>query len=697
MPLPPRVHLLPEFISPPEFITSIQRQTTYPTHRFKRLFSHGVVRRLSQYTDHAKLKFTPYARHAGPSAPELHWTRRSILRNDHTNISIADAKASMDEETIKQAVSTMQATREKSHLHLLMTAWEIEEAEHHQMLLSLLQRKNAREYIEASNEAHMFERFMTHCHTNQLEDDFDFGVGTYDEELLEFSISEEQLNQLEAFAINHNLHDSTRQSARISILRTPSSTVLNRRMMTKAVVMTYWKLVPIDWGIKALSDHASQETIEGKAEIKANTEIPRVHREEPMWQYRQRSDWTGHRASGSAIQTGYTASSAHPPQPRPHSAQLMAGPSVAPYVRSLQQGLPHMYNMMCPPQMNPLSQDTMGGALTMSHPQFMERRPPQMDLPSRDFMIPPSSHQSMAGPSTIPRTSFLPQMARQIPPSNQQSMAGTSAIPPAQFEQQMPSQSTTPFQYQSCLQAPVLNMEGIHQAADNYRPVCAASRAAPYEAYRLIMAYAKSRPGELVRGEEFSTGVIRVVPGSSRAVHKPVHLRLPPVEPQAQGVEMHSSPSTMNSVNAWVAGSQKTEVKKLKTIPNSIQSIFKDVGRSAVDFALPISERNKELVHQQVYIDSLCIGFAYLDDPDTRLSCWIDPNKHDHDNIIAFSGTILLWALQEHAKGTTGKSEFVVEDNRAAFDSIVQRLNDLSPSERAAVDKLVDDILAEMQ
>ncbi|KAG2036690.1 hypothetical protein BDR03DRAFT_1011445 [Suillus americanus] len=114
----------------------------------------------------------------------------------------------MDEETIKQAVSAKQATCEKSCLYLLMTAWEIEEAEHHQTLLSLLQRKNAREYVEASNEAHMFKRFMTHRHANQLEDDFDFGVGTYDEELLEFSISEEQLNQLEAFAINHNLHDS---------------------------------------------------------------------------------------------------------------------------------------------------------------------------------------------------------------------------------------------------------------------------------------------------------------------------------------------------------------------------------------------------------------------------------------------------------------------------------------------------------
>ncbi|KAG2361130.1 hypothetical protein BDR07DRAFT_1486221 [Suillus spraguei] len=114
----------------------------------------------------------------------------------------------MDKETIKQAISTKQVTREKSCLHLLMTAWEIEEAEHHQTLLSLLQQKNAHEYVEASNEAHMFERFMTHHHANQFKDDFDFGVGTYDEELLEFSISEEQLNQLEAFAINHNLHDS---------------------------------------------------------------------------------------------------------------------------------------------------------------------------------------------------------------------------------------------------------------------------------------------------------------------------------------------------------------------------------------------------------------------------------------------------------------------------------------------------------
>ncbi|KAG1870110.1 hypothetical protein DFJ58DRAFT_837503 [Suillus subalutaceus] len=658
----------------------------------------------------------------------------------------------MDEETIKQAVSAKQATREKSRLHLLMTAWEIEEAERHQTLLSLLQWKNAREYVEASNEAHMFERFMTHRHANQLEDDFDFGVGTYDEELLEFSISEEQLNQLEAFAIDHNLHDS-------------NQTITKDKYSTDPFINSA-ELEDDDESccddiseIFQLSDHASQETIKGKAEIKANTEIPRVHREEPMWQYRQRSDWTGHRASGSAIQTGYTASSRSPPSTKAAQCTIDG--------RSID--------------------GTVCAIPAAGAPTYVQ------------YDVPPTDEPSWPGHDGW----CIDNVPSSIPPSNQQSMAGTSAIPPAQFEQRMPSQSATPFQYQSRIQAPTLNVEGIHQAVDNYRPglrmqadhsdallrvpsVRAASRAAPYEAYRLIMAYAKPRPGELVRGEEFSTGVIRVVPGSSRAVRKPVHLRLPPVEPAGtghiaqpglgspamtdqplmsnstqppplssatisrivdsarnafkrdflnnlmvasndlkdmalrafnQGVEMHSSPSTMNSVDAWVAGSQKTEVKKLKTIPNSIRSIFKDVGQSAVDFALPISERNKELVHQQVYIDSLCIGFAYLDDPDTnaafrnpalfriincvllekRLSRWIDPNKRDHDNIIAFSGTILLWALQEHAKGAAGKSEFVEEDNRAAFDSIVQHLNDLSPSERAAVDKLVDDILAEMQ
>jgi hypothetical protein len=84
-----------------------------------------------------------------------------------------------------------------------------------------------------------------------------------------------------------------------------------------------------------------------------------------------------------------------------------------------------------------------------------------------------------------------------------------------------------------------------------------------------------------------------------------------------QGVEAHSSSSTMDSADAWVVESQKTELKKLRTIPNTIRSIFKDVGRSAVDLALPISEWNKELVHRKAYIDSLCIDFAYLDDPDT--------------------------------------------------------------------------------
>ncbi|KAG1735666.1 uncharacterized protein EDB91DRAFT_1083584 [Suillus paluster] len=291
------------------------------------------------------------------------------------------------------------------------------------------------------------------------------------------------------------------------------------------------------------------------------------------------------------------------------------------------------------------------------------------------------------------------------------------------------------------------------------------------------MAYAKPRPGEPAWGEEFSTGIILVIPGSSRAVRKPVHPCLLPVEPTGtghiaqpsssspaisgqslvsnvtvsriidstcnvfkrdflnnlmvagnnlkdmaqcafnQGVEVHSLSLTMDLINAWVVESQKTELKKLRAIPNTVQSVFKDVGQSAADLALPISEHGKELVHQKVYIDSLCIGFAYLNNPDTnaafgnlalyhiitrvlhekRFSRWIDPTKRDLKNIIAFSGTILLWALREHADSSNSKSEFVIEDNRTTFDSIVEHLDSLLPSQRVAVDKLVEDIFAEMQ
>jgi hypothetical protein len=45
-----------------------------------------------------------------------------------------------------------------------------------------------------------------------------------------------------------------------------------------------------------------------------------------------------------------------------------------------------------------------------------------------------------------------------------------------------------------------------------------------------------------------------------------------------QGVEAHSSSLMMDSANTWVVESQKTKLKKLRTIPNTIQSIFKDVG-----------------------------------------------------------------------------------------------------------------------
>ncbi|KAG2359555.1 hypothetical protein BDR07DRAFT_1488093 [Suillus spraguei] len=342
-----------------------------------------------------------------------------------------------------------------------------------------------------------------------------------------------------------------------------------------------------------------------------------------------------------------------------------------------------------PPQVNPPSQDMMGGPLLMAHPC-----PPQVNPPSPDMMCGPSS---MAHPQSIQQ--WLPHI--NLPSQDMPAINSWPSTIPAQSQQQIPSQSTTPSQFQSCMQTLMLNVEGVHRAVENYRPglrmqtdhsnalvrvpsVHAATQAAPYEAYCLIVAYAKPRPGEVIWGEEFSTGV---VPRSSRAIHKPTHLRLPPVEPTGtghiaqpglgspaisgqpltsnstqppplssvtashivdstcdafkrdfinnlmvtsnylkamaqrtfnKGVEAHSSSSTMDSVNAWVVESQKNELKKLRTILSTGQSIFKDVGRSAVNLALPISEQDKELEHQKVYIDSLCTDFAYLDNPDTH-------------------------------------------------------------------------------
>ncbi|KAG1812751.1 hypothetical protein EV424DRAFT_1557667 [Suillus variegatus] len=342
------------------------------------------------------------------------------------------------------------------------------------------------------------------------------------------------------------------------------------------------------------------------------------------------------------------------PQGLPYMYDTTVGPSMASYARSPQQH---------PPQMNLPSWDMMGGPPMMAHPQFVQQWLPQMsDLPSQDMM---------AGPSTITPMQFLPRMAPQIPPSNQQSIAGPST-------QQIPTQSTTH------VQTPMLNVEGVHQAVESYR---SGLRMRPGHSDTLVHV-PSPRPGELIWGEEFLTGVIRVVPGSSRAIRKPVHLCLPPVEPAGTGhiaqpglgyPAISGQPLASNSTQPPPPSSVTTSrivdsahnvfkrdfLNNLMVASNNLKDMVQCAFNKGVETHSSSSTMDsvnawgKELVHQKIYIDSLCIGFAYLDDPDTnaafgnpalfriisrvlhekRLSHWIDPNKRDLNNIIAFSGT----------------------------------------------------------
>ncbi|KAG1902979.1 uncharacterized protein F5891DRAFT_978421 [Suillus fuscotomentosus] len=220
----------------------------------------------------------------------------------------------MDEETITQGVSAKQVTREKSCLHLLMTAWEIEETEHHKRLLDLLQQKNAREYVAASNEARLFKRFMTHHHANQLEDDFDFDVGTYKEELQAF--------------INHNFHDPNQLITKDKYSMDPFVNDAESDDNDKDWDEPISEVSSDRSGVKAfpaLSKYASQEDIKGKVEVKGKNPC-------------------GNTASaqiGLAMEHLVAPSrlAMQPPAMPPRTTKAGA------ICQSLQQGLPYMYDM----------------------------------------------------------------------------------------------------------------------------------------------------------------------------------------------------------------------------------------------------------------------------------------------------------------------------------------------------------------
>lgn len=99
--------------------------------------------------------------------------------------------------TIHSAIAAKRADAESKHLRALATAWELESAEKHAILLQSILRDYGEQYLKSKEEASFFEKVIVKRTPQQLEDDADFSLAAYSDDLTAFQIADLQLDFME--------------------------------------------------------------------------------------------------------------------------------------------------------------------------------------------------------------------------------------------------------------------------------------------------------------------------------------------------------------------------------------------------------------------------------------------------------------------------------------------------------------------
>ncbi|KAG1744337.1 hypothetical protein EDD22DRAFT_1005724 [Suillus occidentalis] len=141
--------------------------------------------------------------------------------------------------TIHSAIAAKRADAESKRLRALATAWELESAEKHAILLQSILRDYGQQYLESKEEASFFERVIVKRNLQQLEDDADFSLAAYSHDLTAFQIADLQLDCMEEVGSEwglpledtQNSHDAEyRLESCLNSILTGSMTNFNTRL-----------------------------------------------------------------------------------------------------------------------------------------------------------------------------------------------------------------------------------------------------------------------------------------------------------------------------------------------------------------------------------------------------------------------------------------------------------------------------------
>jgi hypothetical protein len=111
----------------------------------------------------------------------------------------------MPDETVYHAVIAKKADLEFKRLRALTSAWELESAEKHAVLLQQIYKNRNMDYVDSLAEASVLEKILVKRSRNQLEDDSDFVIAAYTHDYTAFNIADTQFEQLKEISAERKL------------------------------------------------------------------------------------------------------------------------------------------------------------------------------------------------------------------------------------------------------------------------------------------------------------------------------------------------------------------------------------------------------------------------------------------------------------------------------------------------------------